>query len=60
MLSIWTCLKICRFVRLQTTNLNLMNLKISEKVENTVRKDALYEQFLLFPWSFQKTYTADM
>ena len=33
----------------------------SEQVENTVRKGeiARYEQFLLFPQCFQKTYTAD-
>ena len=31
-------------------------------VENNVRKGeiTLYEQFLLFPQCFQKTYTADM
>ena len=31
--------------------------KFSELVENTVGKG--YEQFLLFPLSFQKTHTAD-
>ena len=35
--------------------------KFSKRVENTVGKGeiALYEQFLLFPLSFQKTRTAD-
>ena len=35
--------------------------KISKWLENTVGKGeiALYEQFLLFPQCFQKTYTAD-
>ena len=35
--------------------------KISKRVENTVGKGeiARYEQFLLFPWCFQKTNTAD-
>ena len=37
------------------------NGKFSERVENTVGKGeiACYEQFLLFPQCFQKTYTAD-
>ena len=36
--------------------------KLSKLVENTVGKGeiARYEQFLLFPQCFQKTYTADM
>ena len=35
--------------------------KISKWVENTVGKGEIvpYEQFLLFPQCFQKTYTAD-
>jgi hypothetical protein len=35
--------------------------KLSRSVENTVGKGeiARYEQFLLFPQCFQKTYTAD-
>ena len=35
--------------------------KFSKRVENNVGKGeiALYEQFLLFPQSFQKIYTAD-
>ena len=35
--------------------------KFSQRVENTVGKGeiARYEQFLLFPQCFQKTYTAD-
>ena len=35
--------------------------KISKRVENTVGKGeiARYEQFLLFPQCFQKTWTAD-
>ena len=35
--------------------------KVSKEVENTVGKGeiARYEQFLLFPQSFQKIYTAD-
>ena len=35
--------------------------KFSKRVENTVGKGeiARYEQFLLFPQCFQKTYTAD-
>ena len=35
--------------------------KLSKRVENTVGKGeiARYEQFLLFPRCFQKTYTAD-
>ena len=42
---------------------NLMKLAESsqKRVENTVGKGeiACYEQFLLFPQCFQKTYTAD-
>ena len=36
--------------------------KLSQRVKNTVGKIeiARYEQFLLFPQCFQKTYTADM
>ena len=36
--------------------------KLSKRVENSVEKEeiACYEQFLLFPQSFQKTCTADM
>ena len=36
--------------------------KFCKQVENTVGKEenARYEQFLLFPQCFQKTYTADM
>ena len=36
--------------------------KFSKRVENTVGKGeiARYEQFLLFPQCFQKTYFADM
>ena len=36
--------------------------KFLKRVENTVGKGeiARYEQFLLFPQSFQKTWTADM
>ena len=36
--------------------------KFSKRVENTVGKGeiARYEQFLLFPQCFQKTYTTDM
>ena len=36
--------------------------KFSKPVENTVVKEeiARYEQFLLFPQCFQKTYTLDM
>ena len=35
--------------------------KFSKRVENTVEKGeiARYEQFLLFPQCFQKTFTAD-
>ena len=35
--------------------------KFSKRLENTVGKGeiARYEQFLLFPQCFQKTYTAD-
>ena len=35
--------------------------KLSKQVENTVEKGeiARYEQFLLFPQSFQETFTAD-
>ena len=36
--------------------------KFSKQVKNTVCKGEIahYEQFLLFPQTFQKTYTADM
>ena len=36
-------------------------IKFSKRVENTVGKGEIagYEQFLLFPQSFQKTYAAD-
>ena len=36
--------------------------KFSKQIENTVGKGeiARYEQFLLFPQCFQKTFTADM
>ena len=36
--------------------------KFSKRIENTVGKEeiACYEQFLLFPQHFQKTYTADV
>ena len=35
--------------------------KFSKRVENTVGKGeiAFYKQFLLFPWCFEKTCTAD-
>ena len=35
--------------------------RFSKRVENTVGKGeiARYEQFLLFPWCFQKSCTAD-
>ena len=41
---------------------NENGFKFSKRVENTGRKAeiARYEQFLLFPQCFQKTYTADM
>ena len=48
---------------LQTTILNLMIMakNVSKRVENTVgkREIARYEQFLLFPLCFQKTFIAD-
>ena len=42
---------------------NLMKIrKFSKQVENTVGNGEIahYEQFLLFPQCFQKTFTADM
>ena len=35
--------------------------KLSKRVENTLGKEEIsrYEQFLLFPQCFQKTFTAD-
>ena len=52
----------------QTTNLNLFQAwrvrrwQFQKRVENTGGKweIARYDQFLLFPQCFQKTYTADM
>ena len=48
---------------LQTTIFNLVEMAESspKRVENTVGKEeiARYEQFLLFPQCFQKTFTAD-
>ena len=43
-------------------NLDENGRKFSKQVEKTVGKGeiARYEQFLLFPQCFQKTYTADM
>ena len=42
-------------------NFDLNGRTFSKQVENTVEKGEIagYEQFLLFPKSFQKTFTAD-
>ena len=58
-IKFWT-LPNLKKLQITVSNLTKMVESSPDKVENAVEKDvALYEQFLLFPLSFQKTCTAD-
>ena len=60
-LSQTTSFRLFTTKRATTSNLIKMAETSPKRVENTVGKGeiASYEQFLLFPWCFQKTCTAD-